>query len=110
MTTEIYNKITDKNGWIKDEIIIDLRKQIILNSLFYSDYENSYGIDTHQVCDFFDGFISFISELMDEDGIPDEDFFKHLDMYDTEENLLEWYGCFVDNPFNLEIEEMEAVA
>ena len=110
MTTETYNKITNENGWLKDEIIIDLRKQISLNSLFFSDYENSYDIDSHQVCNFFDGFIDYISELMDEDGVSDEDFFKNLDKYDTTDNLLEWYGCFDENPFTLEVEEMEAVA
>ena len=107
MTTETYNKITNENGWLKDEIIIDLRKQIYLNSLFFSDYENSYGIDSHQVCNFFDGFIDYISELMDEDGVSDEDFFNNLDKYDTTDNLLEWYGCFDENPFTLEVEDDE---
>lgn len=107
MTTETYNKITNENGWLKDEIIIDLRKQIYLNSLFFSDYENSYGIDSHQVCNFFDGFIDYISELMDEDGMSDEDFFNNLDKYDTTDNLLEWYGCFDENPFTLEVEDDE---
>ena len=107
MTTETYNKITNENGWLKDEIIIDLRKQIYLNSLFFSDYENSYGIDSHQVCNFFDGFIDYISELMDEDGMSDEDFFNNLDKYDTTNNLLKWYGCFDENPFTLEVEDDE---
>ena len=107
MTTETYNKITNENGWLKDEIIIDLRKQVYLNSLFFSDYENSYGIDSHQVCNFFDGFIDYISELMDEDGMSDEDFFDNLDKYDTTDNLLEWYGCFDENPFTLEVEDDE---
>lgn len=107
MTTETYNKITNENGWLKDEIIIDLRKQIYLNSLFFSDYENSYGIDSHQVCNFFDGFIDYISELMDEDGMSDEDFFNNLDKYDTAGNLLDWYGCFDENPFTLEVEDDE---
>ena len=107
MTTETYNKITNENGWLKDEIIIDLRKQIYLNSLFFSDYENSYGIDSHQVCNFFDGFIDYISELMDEDGMSDEDFFNNLDKYDTTDNLLDWYGCFDENPFTLEVEDDE---
>ena len=107
MTTETYNKITNENGWLKDEIIIDLRKQIYLNSLFFSDYENSYGIDSHQVCNFFDGFIDYISELMDEDGMSDEDFFNNLDKYDTIDNLLGWYGCFDENPFTLEVEDDE---
>ena len=107
MTTETYNKITNENGWLKDEIIIDLRKQIYLNRLFFSDYENSYGIDSHQVCNFFDGFIDYISELMDEDGMSDEDFFNNLDKYDTTANLLEWYGCFDENPFTLEVEDDE---
>ena len=77
--------------------------------MFFSDYENSYGIDSHQVCNFFEGFIDYISELMDEDGMSDEDFFNNLDKYDTPDNLIAWYGCFDENPFTLEVEEMEAV-
>ena len=41
-----------------------LRKQIILNSLFISDYRNTFGIDPHVVCDFFDSFLSYLDEEM----------------------------------------------
>jgi len=73
-----------------------LRKDIKLNSLFISDYENRYGIDPHEVCDFFDGYMSYLSELEKEkygkelDKI--EDFFKE---FDTFENLWEWY-CMIE--------------
>ena len=43
-----------------------LRKEIVLNSLYISDYNNSFNIDPHSVCDFFDGFISYMEELASE--------------------------------------------
>lgn len=73
-----------------------LRSDIKLNSLFISDYENRYGIDPHEVCDFFDGFMSYLTELEKEkygkelDKI--EDFFKE---FDNIENLWEWY-CSIE--------------
>ena len=44
------------------------RKEICLNSMYYSDYENSFGIDKHSASLFFDSYLSFISELSAEDG------------------------------------------
>lgn len=41
----------------------ELRKQIVLNSLYLSDYENSYGIDPHEVQDYFDGFVDYLCEI-----------------------------------------------
>ena len=40
-----------------------LRKQIVLNSLFVDDYENSYGIDPRAVQDYFDGFVDYLCEI-----------------------------------------------
>lgn len=94
-----------RKGFYKGQItkkgLIQLRKDIYLNSLFVSDYENSLGIDANQVCNFFDGFVSFISELMTEDGIDagGDAFWEHLNEYDTDDNLIEWYNCFDQNPF-----------
>lgn len=39
---------------------------------------------------------------MEEDGINDNEFFEYLEKYDTDEYLLQWYGCFEKNPFNID--------
>ena len=39
-----------------------LTKDIVWNSMFYSDYNNRYGIDTHIVSDFADGYIEWLCE------------------------------------------------
>ena len=44
-----------------------LTKDIVWNSLFYSDYENRYGIDTHIVSDFADGYIEWLCESFEEE-------------------------------------------
>ena len=44
-----------------------LTKDIIWNSMFYSDYENRYGIDTHIVSDFADGYIDWLCEVFEEE-------------------------------------------
>ena len=94
------NSIINKNGWLTNEAIISLRSQIVLNSLFLHDYENSFGLDCDEVCNFFDSFISFISELMQEDGINDDEFWDNIEKYDNNENLIMWYECYEFNPFN----------
>ena len=77
-----------------------LRKEIKLGSLFFSNYRNSFGIDPHKVCDFFDGFLEFVEEEMREDhpGFNDKDFWELLPDYDTPEQLLDWYYCFEEDP------------
>lgn len=40
-----------------------LRGEIVLNSLYLSDYENSLGIDPQNVYDFFEGYLE--SEMID---------------------------------------------
>lgn len=77
---------------LTDEELVKLRKEIRLNSLFISDYENSFGFDPHEVCEFFDGFMSHITELEKENGedLPWDEFWKK---YDTVENLLAWRDC-----------------
>ncbi|HKM08490.1 MAG TPA: hypothetical protein VJ869_16145 [Sphaerochaeta sp.] len=84
------------------EKLWELRQEIVLNSLYYADYENSMGYTTHSVCDFFDGYLSYIGELMEEDGFGDDHFFEQLPNYNTMENLWNWYGCFETSPFEEE--------
>ena len=57
------------------------------------------GVEEHACCDFFDGYMEYIGELMAEDG---------LGAYDTPENLENWYGCFCDeDPLPITEEEEE---
>ena len=68
-----------------------LRKDIVLNSLFIHDYENRYGLDPHAVCNFFDGFVEYLSELEREKygkEIEIDAFFKE---FDTPQNLEDYY-------------------
>ena len=69
-----------------------------MNSLYYSDFHNSFGLDTHSVSDFFDGWLDFVEELMVEDGHKDagDKFFDYFDQYDNAETLEQWYYCFDD--------------
>lgn len=61
--------------WTKDELV-ELRKQIVLNSIYYADYRNDFGVDEHKVCDFFDGFVNSLydegKERFNEGYIDDE--------------------------------------
>lgn len=84
--------MTSKSLW-------KLRQEIILNSLFISDYRNTFGIDPHVVCDFFDSYLSYLDEEMAQTlpGYDDAHFFDHLPNFDTEENLWNWYCCYEDD-------------
>ena len=77
-----------------------LRQEIKLGSLFIADYRNSFDIDPHKVCEFFDGFLEFVEEEMQEDhpGFNDADFWELLPNYDTPEYLLGWYYRFEEDP------------
>lgn len=76
----------------------NIRKDIVLNSLYYSDYENRYGYNVYMICNFFDGFLEYVENLMFEDipGFKDEKFFDYLAEYDTKENIWEWY-CMIED-------------
>ena len=82
-----------------------LRQEIKLGSLFIADYRNSFDIDPHKVCDFFDGFLEFVEEEMQEDfpSCNDKDFWELLPDYDTPEYLLDWYYCFEEDPLALPV-------
>ena len=67
-----------------------LRQEIVLNSLFIYDYENSFKFNASDVSVFFDGYVEFINELMEEDGNND------FNGYDNAETLLHWFNCYDD--------------
>ena len=73
--------------------LLQLRKEIILNSILVYDYTNSSGFNPWDICSFFDGYVSYLNELAREDGYEDIDY---LTKYDTEENLYSWFLCYDD--------------
>lgn len=85
-----------------------LRMEIPLGSLYVRDYENSFGFTAESVCDFFDGFLDFIEEIAREEKGNGVEWQDIIDEYDTEDQLIEWWYCFCEFPF--EIEESEEIA
>ena len=73
--------------------LLQLRKEIILNSILVYDYTNSFGFNSWDICSFFDRYVSYLNELAREDGYEDIDY---LTKYDTEENLYSWFLCYDD--------------
>lgn len=89
------------------EDLAKLRDEIVLNSLFIHDYENSFGFDPNSVCMFFDSYISYLDELAEEDGVYIEDTFEFFDKYDTLDNLESWYNCYEDFDWVKYVEDEE---
>lgn len=85
---------------MSEENLWKLRQEIKLGSLFVSDYRNSFGIEPHKVCDFFEGFLKFVGEMMQGDcsSYDDAAFWELLPDYDQPEWLLDWYYCFEEDP------------
>lgn len=72
-----------------------LRKEIVLNSLYLNDYDNSFFIKNKTVCDFFDSYIEYLYELASEKNIDDNDV---LDKLDNIDNLYNYYLSFEYDP------------
>ena len=47
---------------LSEEQVNKLRKQIVMGSLFLSDYANTFGINSKEVCDFADGYLEVEDE------------------------------------------------
>lgn len=90
--------MSKQTKWLDDNGVLALRKQITLGSVFVADYRNTLGVDENNACAFFDGFVSYIEELAEEDGFSYEDVFDLYRRYDTDENLLGWFNCYDQNP------------
>ena len=82
-------------AWLTDEQLQQLRNEITLGSMYYDDYENSLGIDSHAVCDFFDGYLEYCYEIMEEDGLNPEwdDVFEK---YDNIDEISTYYNYMFD--------------
>ena len=92
----------DVNNLTKEQLW-KLRQEIVLGSLYTSDYNNSFGIDPSAVYGFFDGFIE--DAQMDDYGKPND---RETEEYDNAEDLYNYYrSC--ENPFG-EINNMNESA
>ena len=78
------------------EELVELRKEIILNSLFVDDYENSFGFDANHIATFFEGYVSYLEELANEDGFKYHTAFELFEKYESDENLWSWFNCYDD--------------
>lgn len=76
----------------------NLREEIVLNSLYLSDYGNTFDLDVRCVSDFFDGYVEYLAEMIEErDGIPNRDIsMEDILEEDNPDNLLAWYECSDD--------------
>ena len=85
------------NGEFTKEQLHKLRCDILLNSLFLNDYENSFEIDKYLIEDFFNGYVDNLAEIAEENGKANEDYID----FDTTDNLYEWYitalECFEED-------------
>lgn len=93
-------EMTKENLW-------NLRKEIMLGSLYTSDYENSFQILSTIVQNFFDGYIEYLWELAEENNKKDIDFEDLIKIYDNANNLESWYCCFDEDPLMTYIEVLE---
>ena len=82
-----------------------LRNEIVLYSIYFADYINSFGFDEKDVCYFFDGYIDYLDELQSEGDttIPAID-------YDSKENLWSWFNCYDDLSWVRHCEKEEIIS
>lgn len=83
-----------------------LRNEIILNSLYTSDYENSFDINPRQVQDFFDGWLEYCY-LENEDYLSEFDDNQYFDelfkIANNIDNLVDYYiYMFEEDPLSKE--------
>ena len=90
MKKNSFNDLTKNQLW-------KLRQEICVNSIFVSDYENSYGYDAKAVSDFFDGYYDFMWELAEEKyDLKNIDHDFVMKNFDNKDILWEWFNCSDD--------------
>ena len=78
-----FNDLTKTQLWA-------LRKEIVVNCICFSDYENSFGYNRECLSSFFDGYYDYLWELAYENYKNP----THTDAmsYDNEDTLWEWFN------------------
>lgn len=92
----------DSKNMTKEELG-ELRKEIVLNSLFSKAYENSFDISAEKVQAFFDGFVEDSWEQASALG-KEEDWDK---IFDNPDSIYDYY-CSVESPFGEEEEQADS--
>lgn len=100
--TPIFRDIFD----LSDDELWELRQEICLNSIYYTDYYNKFKLCNHKLCDFFDWYLDFLCNTenwaefklndnceISKDIDTDEDFLKVIKCYDNKENLVQ-FRCY----------------
>lgn len=77
-----------------------LRGEVLLGSIYVSDYRNSFGWDAEDISYFMEGYIDYLEEIADERG-------GQWFAYDCKENLWSWFNCYDDLTWVKETEEGE---
>lgn len=75
-----------------------LRSQICLNSIFYADYRNTFGLSEKSMCDFFDSYYTYIWELAKEENpnMSEQEIEKIIGKYDNIETLWDYFSYLED--------------
>ena len=83
---------------MKEKELWELRQEIVLNSLFTSDYQNSFGINEEVVQNFFDSYMKELGYLLEEKvgkeeikKMSDNKYYDELFKLDNKENLYNYY-------------------
>ena len=87
----------DFDFW-NEEKLWKLRKEICLGSMYYSDYENSFGIPKKVCCDFFDSFIDLCFFMESEENNDSTNLKYIYNKYDNAESLWNYFFA-VEYPF-----------
>lgn len=74
-----------------------LRSQIVLGSLYTNDYENTMGICPLNAQEFFDSYIEYCWDCIEEEDLDIQDL-SEWGLYDNVENMYGWYEYYEDDP------------
>lgn len=66
-----------------------LRKEIVLNSIYIKDYDNSFNFNKNFICDFFGGYCEELNTIYNADN--KRDFFDIVRKHDNIKNLYNYY-------------------
>lgn len=64
---EVYNAVRKELNEIhlqelSESEVEELRSQIVMGSIYYADYDNTFGVDTHEVAAYAEGFLEVEDE------------------------------------------------
>ena len=90
--TPIFRQLTD----LTNDELWELRQQICLNSIYFSDYYNKFKICSHECCNFFEMYVEFLSNKENWDILKTNNNEYPKDITD----IIEIINC-LDNKENL---------